>query len=192
MLAFHTPVPYIYDTRIWPSPCFSLQWRHDGREDVSNHHPHNCLFKRLFRRRSNNTSKLRVTCLCAGNSPVNSPHKWPVTLKMFPLDDVIMLIVSVNKGTRPSTSTVLTTNSGIFRPSFATYCDIYAFRSQDDVNHNGWWNNEKYRGVSSVQQALLSRLLVSLHIINPRITVIFYINSLHAACQIPIVIGSNC
>ena len=24
-------------------------------------------------------------------SPVNSPHKWPVTLKMFPFDDVIMI-----------------------------------------------------------------------------------------------------
>ena len=37
-------------------------------------------------------SKLRVTGLCAGNSPspVNSPHKGPVTRKMFPLDDVIM------------------------------------------------------------------------------------------------------
>ena len=23
--------------------------------------------------------------------PVNSPHKWPVTRKMFPFDDVIML-----------------------------------------------------------------------------------------------------
>ena len=23
--------------------------------------------------------------------PVNSPHKWPVTRKMFPLDDVIMI-----------------------------------------------------------------------------------------------------
>ena len=24
--------------------------------------------------------------------PVNSPHKWPVTWKMFPFDDVIMLV----------------------------------------------------------------------------------------------------
>ena len=24
-------------------------------------------------------------------SPVNSPHKWPVTRKMFPFDDVIMV-----------------------------------------------------------------------------------------------------
>ena len=26
--------------------------------------------------------------------PVNSPHKWPVTQKMFPFDDVIMHIPS--------------------------------------------------------------------------------------------------
>ena len=31
--------------------------------------------------------------------PVNSPHKWPVTRKMFPFDDVIM--VSVNWVIRP-------------------------------------------------------------------------------------------
>ena len=27
-------------------------------------------------------------------SPVNSPHKWPVTRKMFPFDDVIMDIAA--------------------------------------------------------------------------------------------------
>ena len=37
-------------------------------------------------RRSKKTSKLRVTGLCA----VNSPHKGPVTRKTFPFDDVIM------------------------------------------------------------------------------------------------------
>ena len=45
------------------------QWRHNGRDGVSNHQPHNCLRNRLFRRRSNQTSKLRVTGLYAGNSP---------------------------------------------------------------------------------------------------------------------------
>ena len=35
---------------------------------VSNHQPCNFLLKRLFRRRSKKTSKLRVTGLCAGNS----------------------------------------------------------------------------------------------------------------------------
>ena len=30
--------------------------------------------------------------------PVNSPHKWPVTRKMFPFDDVIMFQVGWNDG----------------------------------------------------------------------------------------------
>ena len=48
----------------------SLQWRHIGHDGVLNHQPHHCLLNRLFRRRSKKTSKLRVTVLCAGNSPV--------------------------------------------------------------------------------------------------------------------------
>ena len=47
----------------------TLHWRHDGRDCVSNHQPHDCLPNRLFRRRSKKTSKFRVTGLCAGNSP---------------------------------------------------------------------------------------------------------------------------
>ena len=55
----------------------SLQWRHNGRDGVSNHQPHHCWLNRLFMRRSKKTSKLRVTGLCAGNSPVTDefPHK---------------------------------------------------------------------------------------------------------------------
>ena len=48
----------------------TLQWRHNERDGVSNHQPHDCLHNRLFRRRSKKTSKLRVTGLCEGNSPV--------------------------------------------------------------------------------------------------------------------------
>ena len=47
----------------------TLEWRHNWRNSFSNHQPHDCLFNRLFRRRSKETSKLRVTGLCAGNSP---------------------------------------------------------------------------------------------------------------------------
>ena len=48
----------------------SLQWRHNGCDGVSNNQPHDCLLNRLFRRRSNKTSKLCGTVLRAGNSPV--------------------------------------------------------------------------------------------------------------------------
>ena len=69
---------------------YPLQWCHNGRNGVSNYQPHDCLLNRLFSYRSKKTTKLRVTGLCVGNSPVNSPHKWPVTRKMFPFDDFIM------------------------------------------------------------------------------------------------------
>ena len=89
-------VLFLYSPLRFPSlnwTCLgTLRWRHNGRDGISNHQPHDCLLNRLFRRRWNKTSKLRVTGLCAGNSlgPVNSPHKWPVTRKMSPFDDVIM------------------------------------------------------------------------------------------------------
>ena len=47
----------------------SLRWRHNERDCVSDHQPRDCLLNRLFERRSKKTLKLRVTGLCAGNSP---------------------------------------------------------------------------------------------------------------------------
>ena len=49
---------------------FALQWRHNERHGASNHQSHDCLPNRLFGRTSMKTSKLCVTGLCAGNSPV--------------------------------------------------------------------------------------------------------------------------
>ena len=78
--------------RLKPVPPRTSHWRLNGHDDASNYQPHHCLLNRLFRRRSKKTSKIRVTGLCEGNQrgPVNSPHKGPVTRKMFPFDDVIM------------------------------------------------------------------------------------------------------
>ena len=53
----------------WCQLCRPLHWRHNDHDGVSNHQPHGCLLNRLFRRRSKKTLKLRVTGLCAGNSP---------------------------------------------------------------------------------------------------------------------------
>ena len=59
----------LYYIVLWRNivPNNSSQWRHNGRDSVSNH---DCLLNRLFRRRSKKTSKLRVIGLCVGNSPV--------------------------------------------------------------------------------------------------------------------------
>ena len=70
----------------------SLHWRHNERDGVSNNHTQDCLLNRLFKRRSKKTPKLPDTGLCEGihRSPVNSPHKGPVTWKMFSFDGIIM------------------------------------------------------------------------------------------------------
>ena len=61
---------YVYLPWFCQVQLLALLWRHNGHGSLSNHQPRDCLFNRLFRRRSKKTSKLRVTGPCAGNSPV--------------------------------------------------------------------------------------------------------------------------
>ena len=60
----------------------SLQWRHNGRGDVSNHQPRHCLLNPLFRRRSNKTSKLCVIGLGARWIPLTFPFPLCVRLAL--------------------------------------------------------------------------------------------------------------
>ena len=63
------------DTKTYVIYIDTLRWRHNGHHSVSNHQPHHCLLNGLFGCRSKKTSKLRVTGLCVGNSPV--PGEFP-------------------------------------------------------------------------------------------------------------------
>ena len=65
----------------------SLLWRHNGRDGVSNHPPHDCLPGADQRKHQSSTSPAFVRDI--NRWPVNSPHKGKVTRKMFPFDDVI-------------------------------------------------------------------------------------------------------
>ena len=71
----------------------SLQWRHNEHDGVSSHQPHDCFLNDLFRSRSDAASKLGVTGLSAGNSPVTGefPAQRASNAETFPFDDVIML-----------------------------------------------------------------------------------------------------
>ena len=71
----------------------SLHWRHNGHDCVSNHQPHQCLLNRFQRKHQSSAASLAFVW---GNhrGPVNSPHKRPVTQKMFPLDDVIIFYIT--------------------------------------------------------------------------------------------------
>ena len=63
----------------------SLQWRHNEPGGVSNHRRVHSLFNYLFRRRSKKTSKLRVTGICMGNSPIKAAK---VSVSFFNLPEV--------------------------------------------------------------------------------------------------------
>ena len=79
-------------TRHWYRISFQLQWRHNGHDSISNHQPHHCLLNRYSDADQIKHQSSASLAFVWGihRSPVNSPHKWPVTRKMFPFDDVIM------------------------------------------------------------------------------------------------------
>ena len=64
---------------------YPLLWRQNGYGSVSNHQPHDCLLNRYadadHRRHQSSASLAFVRGI--HRWPVNSPHKWPVTLIFF-------------------------------------------------------------------------------------------------------------
>ena len=70
----------------------ALRWRHNDHDSVSNHQPHGCLLNLYSDADQRKHQRSASLAFVLGNSPgpVNSPHKGPVTRKMFPFDDVIM------------------------------------------------------------------------------------------------------
>ena len=109
------------------------QWRHNERDTFSNNRRFDCLLNCWFRRTSKKTSKLRVTGLCVGNSPVNSSQERPVMRKLFPFDDVIMqtilhknihLVIVKNKEKASIRRTMSTRNIPITVTSYAMVTQI--------------------------------------------------------------------
>ena len=107
-LVAHTPMRWTSQrwspATVWT--CSSLQWRHNERDGVSNHQPHDCWRNLLSMRRSKKTSELRVTGLSCGGFTggqwiARTKGQWRG--KMFPFHDVIMCsrIQITNKNRTP-------------------------------------------------------------------------------------------
>ena len=125
----------------------ALLWRHNGRDGVSNHQSHDCLLNRSVRPRSKKTSKLRVTGLCAGNSPVtgefpaqmaSNAEKVPIwwrhheTRDYFGLKDMPCTGVWLIPGT---TKTWLTSHMHIM-----VYIFIHSYRQNAVCKSQSWIN----------------------------------------------------
>ena len=98
---------FVASTRA-PFIPFSLQWRHNGRYGIPNHRRLDCLLS-LFRRRSKKYQSSVSLAFVRGihRWPGNSPHKGPVTQKMFPSDDVIMFFWGISVFAKVSLKSVV-------------------------------------------------------------------------------------
>ena len=99
----------VVNTTLWKTTEFgetiiiliSLQWRHNGRDGISNHQPHDYLLavdSGAYQRKHQRSASLAFV-RGIHRWPVNSPHKGLVTRKMFPFDDVIMFFERVANST---------------------------------------------------------------------------------------------
>ena len=75
----------------------TLKWRHNERDGVSNYHPYD-FYSAVYsgedqRRHQSSVSLAFVRGI--HRWPANSPHKGPVTWKMYPFDDVIVMYSQV-------------------------------------------------------------------------------------------------
>ena len=83
-------VDYRWSTH--PPRSDALQWYHNVCDSVSNQRLLDCLLNRLFRWKSKKTSFASLASVRGIHLwPVNSPHKGPVTQKICPFEDVIMV-----------------------------------------------------------------------------------------------------
>ena len=112
----------------------SLQWCHNELARVSNHQSHDYLLNRFFTRRSKkHESSASLTYVWGLHRwPGNSPHKGPVTRKMFPFDDVIMVMGS-------SITVEIDTHRGFWSV-------IHTMSTQNAIIHQQWVFTNRYTG----------------------------------------------
>ena len=76
----------------------SLEWRHNGliaSPITSLTTVYSIVYSNVDQRKHQSSASLAIV-RGIHRVPVNSPHKWPVTRKMFPFDDVIMLPIEIS------------------------------------------------------------------------------------------------
>ena len=147
-------------------------WRHNGRDGVPYHQPHDCLINQSFRRRSDQRKHQSSASLAFVQGihrwPVNSPHEWPVTRKMFPFDYAIMLWCrpQVNEQISPLNPidvdfvSTAAKNSKTWSTIHVAYCEL--FRTCPHKIVHAWCIRTRIR-VTSHAGALFHRPLLGIH-----------------------------
>ena len=86
-----------------PQIGFPLQWRHNEHDMASQITGLTIVYSNVYSgadQRKHQSSASLAFVWGIHRWPVNSPHKWPITRKMFPFDDVIMQNVTTTYHSR--------------------------------------------------------------------------------------------
>ena len=121
------------------SCAFSLQWRHNERNIVSNHQPHDCLLNRLFSCRSKKTSKLRVTGLYAGNSPVTG--EFPTQMASNAENVSIWWRHPILHVTHPNSSDMIICRHNIRNNNLISF----TWKTRSGFINATWWHSSLWR-----------------------------------------------
>ena len=90
--------------------------------------------------------------------PVDSPHKWSITRKMFPFDDVIMVIYNWTMSIHcwgygyPSTRLAVTMQTTKQHEFPWNFNDLFQIGEQDNVIQNGRRDLAKYRSTRGLKK----------------------------------------
>ena len=157
--AIHWNASYLWDLT-------PLQWRHNGRGSVSNHLPHDCSLNYLFRRRSKEISKFRVTGLCAGNSPgtIELPEQMAGNAENVSIwwrHHVIEYVISINH--RGSAKAIC--KCGFV---FRLRQDMYSLRRLITRSHKKSWWCEGSEGLKISYIFTICRMLLLWRLLNFR------------------------
>ena len=90
---YRTPLRLESETRTYhgkPLKVLGLQWRHNGASQITSLTiVYSSVYSGTDQRKCQSSASLAFVW-GIHRWPVNSPHKWPITRKMFPFGDVIM------------------------------------------------------------------------------------------------------
>ena len=127
---------------------YTLDWRHDGRDGVSNHQPHDCLLNRLFKRRPKKTSQLCVTGVCG-----RTKGKWHENIAIW-----------WRHHAKPLTNVLLDEYSGdisnlsfmkIYSKTSSVKCRPFCPGSYQLITKQIWWN--RYLSCGDINRSTLPR-----------------------------------
>ena len=130
----------------------TLLWCHNGRQITSLTIVYSTVYSDAHQKKHQSSASLAFV-RGIHRWPVNSPHKWPVTRKMFPFDDVIMICLQWERLWMSEQKPLISHRSQSFRPDdFSGYNALHRIVTDascvlcehefQQITSCSWWRHQ--------------------------------------------------